>query len=266
MNTRKLLSVASALIFLGGFMPAMDAAAQRGSRAATAGRPSVRAPQSSPSRSISDASHRVNDNRGASRFSSPPGRGNTSGSHSYRPGTGGLGSGALLNELVNRGGGGLYGNNGYRGRDYYNYRAAEAQADAYRDAALANAAVGLVGVLVNAAVQEQALRTQPVAACPVVTQPTGHYETRRSLVREGYYETRQVWVPEQVDPHTGEIILGHHETRRLWVPPVYEESQVFVPAPVTVVRPAPVVYTPVPVMSPLPPPLPMGTNVLHVQY
>lgn len=261
MKTRKLVSLASAMVFLGGLMPAMYAEAQHGARAATPGRPTLRAPQPAPSRVMADAATRANDRRGVGRLPSAPGRGATPGSSLARPGAGGLGSGALLNELVNRGGAGYPGNAGYRGRDYYNYRAADAHASAYRDAALANAAVGLVGVLVNAAVQQQALRTQPVAV-----QPAGHYETRRALVREGYYETRQVWVPDQIDARTGETILGHYETRRLWVAPVYEETQVFVPAQVTVVRPAPVVCTPAPAMAPLPPPLPMGSTVVHVRH
>ena len=279
MNTHRILSLASALVFLGGLMPAMNASAQH--RSATAGRPTMRSPQPSPSRVLAGAANR------SSGRSAPSGLGSSRGSNlgaalsnglsrSRSNGLGnsrslgnGIGNGAILNQLSRQWGNGGYGDGGYgyggnRGPGYYNYRAAEEYADAYRDAALANAAVGLVGVLVGAAVQAD--RPQYTTAVPA--QPAGHYETRRTLVREGYYESRQVWVPEQVDPRTGEIIDGHHETRRTYVQPVYEETQVFVPAPVQVVQTTPVVCAPAPrpvhVVAPLPPPLPMGTTVVHV--
>lgn len=123
----------------------------------------------------------------------------------------------------------------YNGRSRYgnpyDYRRHDDDmADAYRDAAIANAVVGLVGILVNAAVQPQpvAVATPAYTAAPVVVQPAGHYEVRRTLVREGYYEATQVWVPEYLDQATGTIIAGHYETHKRWVPPVYQETQVWV--------------------------------------
>ncbi len=144
----------------------------------------------------------------------------------------------LNNALRTWGGGSPFGGpfgGGYGDPYRWQHDAAEEYADAYRDAAIANAVVGLAGVLVNAHVQQQALRTAP----PVVAvQPAGQYVTQRTLVREGYYENREVWVPEHPDPVTGAMILGHTEIQRIWVPPVYQESQVYVPA-----QAQPVVYT-----------------------
>ena len=148
-------------------------------------------------------------------------------------------AGALGNGFGNPYGnffGNPYGGNGY-GRNHH-----DEFADAYRDAAIANAVVGLVGVIANAACQPRpvavaapAYAAAPVyaaapayAAAPVVVQPAGHYEVRRTLVQEGYYENTQVWVPEYNDPATGTIVAGHYETHKRFVPPVYQETQVWV--------------------------------------
>jgi hypothetical protein len=122
---------------------------------------------------------------------------------------------------------GGYGNQGYGGSPwgYYDrHREAEAYADAYRDAAIANAVVDVVGILVS---NSQARR---------VAEPAGHYVTQRRVVKEGFYETYTVWVPETYDSKTGEYIEGHNETRRRWVPEVYEETQVWVQDAVVVRR------------------------------
>lgn len=144
----------------------------------------------------------------------------------------------LNNALRTWGGGSPFGGpfgGGYGNPYRWQHEAAEEYADAYRDAAIANAVVGLAGVLVNAHVQQRALRTVP----PVVAvQPAAQYVTQRTLVRDGYYENREVWVPEHPDPVTGATILGHTEIQRIWVPPVYQETQVYVPA-----QTQPVVYT-----------------------
>lgn len=176
--------------------------------------------------------------RGASHASRGSGRGlglgsalrSGSGPSKQQIGQGLRGAARWLNNNYGDRGGYYGGHHGYYDND---------MADAYRDAALANAAVGLVGVLVNAHVQQQALRTAPVAvAAPVVVQPTGQYATQRTLVRDGYWQEQQVWVPDQYDPGTGATILGHYATQRVWVPPVYQETQVYVPA----AAPAPVSY------------------------
>ncbi len=182
-----------------------------------------------PTRAATPFSH-----SGGSRMFSP---GSSRGGRGLSSQAGSSGLRGLSNLL-----GGGYGNNPFGYPGGYNpweaqRRASKDYADAYRDAAIANAVVGLVGVLVNAHVQERAMRTAvPVAAAPV--QPAGYYATQRTVVREGYYENRQVWVPEHPDPTTGAVIQGHHELHRVWVPPVYQESQVFVSA-----QPQPVAYT-----------------------
>jgi hypothetical protein len=114
----------------------------------------------------------------------------------------------------------------------------EEMADAYRDAAIANAVVNLVGVLVTASGQ----RCNPPAAAAVSAAPQprytvqpqapavrGHIEEQRILIREGHYEEYRVQVPEYTVPGTGERVLAHQETRRRWVEPVYEVREVWVP-------------------------------------
>lgn len=58
---------------------------------------------------------------------------------------------------------------------------------------------------------------------------TGHYETRKVLVRSGYYEDYRVHVPAAYDPVTcRRIRRAHYETRTRWVEPVYEYRKVWV--------------------------------------
>jgi hypothetical protein len=116
--------------------------------------------------------------------------------------------------------------NGYGRHGFDPYEAEKAHADAYRDAAIANAIVNVIGILATAN------QAQPVAAytppAPVV--PQGHIERQRVLVQEGRTEEYQVWIPEYTIPATGEVVLGHHETRQRTVAPVYEEREIWVPA------------------------------------
>jgi hypothetical protein len=162
----------------------------------------------------------------AGRLSQPP-RGDRFGA--ARPGAPqfgarpyGSGSDLLSEALRYRLGDGRY---GYGGRDYWRDHE-KAIAKAHRDAVIANALVQVVGILATTSAQSpQAI----YAPGPRVVQTPGHYETRRVLVREGYWESERVWVPERQDPVTGSIVEGHYELHRRWVPEVYEETQVWVP-------------------------------------
>lgn len=128
---------------------------------------------------------------------------------------------------------------------YYHHKSQEEYADAYRDAAIANAVGNVVSAIVSspsvrtpvpAYVQQTPVYTQPA---PVYTQPApaqtyvqpnplGHYETRREQVGGGYYQREQIWVPEARDPRTGNIVEGHYETVKRWVPEVIQETRVWV--------------------------------------
>ena len=118
--------------------------------------------------------------------------------------------------------------NEFGGRGFDPYEGEKAHAKAYRDAAIANAIVNVVGILATAN-QPQI----PVAAGPppAPVAPRGYIERQRVLVQEGRTEEYQVWVPEYRIPETGEVVLGHHETRRREVAPVFEEREVWVPTP-----------------------------------
>jgi len=114
------------------------------------------------------------------------------------------------------------------GSGYHNfdpYAGQKAQAKAYRDAAITNAVVNVVGILATAHQQQQYAVVAPAPA------PRGYVERQRVLVHEGRIEEYQVWVPQYTIPATGEVVLGHHETRRREIPPVYEEREVWIPAP-----------------------------------
>jgi hypothetical protein len=89
-----------------------------------------------------------------------------------------------------------------------------AYADAYRDVGIANAVVGLVGVIAN-------------SGTPVYQQPCGHYERTKVLVQEGHYEETRVWVSEGYDP-AARVERGHYEIQRRWIPEVYEYRDVLV--------------------------------------
>lgn len=125
--------------------------------------------------------------------------------------------GALLGDFLNNG-------YGY-GRGFDPYAGEKAHAKAYRDAAIANAVVNVVGILATSHQQQQQVA---VYADPA---PRGHIERQRMLVQEGRTEEYRVWIPEYTIPATGEVVVGHHETRRREIAPVYEEREVWVPTP-----------------------------------
>jgi hypothetical protein len=124
----------------------------------------------------------------------------------------GGGSYPFLNDLLQQ----QYGHDPYRTQS----RAHRDYARAQRDAAIASAVVGIVGIIAESASQ------QPVHAVPAPSVSGPVYETMNVLVQEGYYEEQQVWVPEQHDRRTGVTIAGHYQTHKRWVPPVYETRQV----------------------------------------
>jgi len=88
----------------------------------------------------------------------------------------------------------------------------DAYADAYRDVGIANAIVNLVGVIVSSS------QTYPAYA----PQPAERVVREKVLVREGYREDYQVWVPDHEDAQTGDLVRGHYETRSRYVPDEYE--------------------------------------------
>lgn len=117
--------------------------------------------------------------------------------------------------------GGRYGD-WYRERHDDRYRADKEYADAMRDAAIANAIVGVVGIIADAATGPQMVVRQPCVA----PAPAPEYRVERVLVQEGRYEEYRVWVPDRYDRATGEIVKGHYETRQRYVPEVWEERYV----------------------------------------
>ena len=103
-------------------------------------------------------------------------------------------------------------------------------AKAYRDVGIANAVVGLVGVLATVAAQEnRAVAATPVYGAAPAVAPSGRIERQQVLVREGRIEEYTVWVPEHTIPGTGEKVLGHHQTRQRSIAPIYETREVWVP-------------------------------------
>lgn len=118
---------------------------------------------------------------------------------------------------------------GHGYRDYNPWAGEEARADAYRDAAIANAVVNVIGILATANQPQYPVMATP--APTTVVAPRGHVERQRVLVQEGRTEEYQVWVPEHVIPETGEVVVGHHEVRRREIAPVYEEREIWVPTP-----------------------------------
>jgi len=122
--------------------------------------------------------------------------------------------------------------NGYGDRDRYGRygdRSDRAYADAMRDAAIANAIVGVVGIIANAATAPYAY-SQPAYPAPAPRYAPSYavpqYRTERVLVQEGRYEEYQAWVPDTYDARTGETVRGHYETRQRYVPEVWQERQV----------------------------------------
>lgn len=154
----------------------------------------------------------LNHGRNPGLGQNPFGNGNSSGN----------GLGGLLGQYLNNG----YGYN----RHFDPYEGEKAQAKAYRDAAIANAIVNVVGILATANQPrlQAVCPTQGVAAAPAA--PCGYVERQRILVQEGRTEEYQVWIPEYTIPETGELVVGHHETRRREIAPVYQEREVWVPS------------------------------------
>lgn len=126
-----------------------------------------------------------------------------------------------------------------RARNYDDYRydrhRDDEMADAYRDAAIANAVVNLVGIAVGAAVHDRTCAT-PVAVAPapapapvtvVRPQPRGYYTTEQILVSPGHYEDVRVWVPESRDAY-GRPVPGYYVVHKRWIPDVYEYRPVWV--------------------------------------
>lgn len=107
-------------------------------------------------------------------------------------------------------------------------------ADAYRDAAIANAVVGLVGIMVSAAQQSNCttVAATPVSTAMPVAQaapPPGHWERQKVIVQPEHYETYQEWIPELYDSRTGQKIGGgYYETRTRLVPATFQYKDVWV--------------------------------------
>lgn len=208
MSKKSISAVVTALMVLGATIGAPYAAADPPGR-------SVRTPNkavSSPGRSLRSNNPGLaglNRNRGGSATS-----------RSARPSGNGL-----LNPYRSNGLGNLA--EAFRDAQYdRRYRDSQKEsAKAYRDAAIATAAIGVVGTIIGSAIAADQQRTAP----PVAHKPAGRYVTERVLVREGYHTENRVWVPESRDAATGAVIRGHYETHVQWVPPVYEERQVWVP-------------------------------------
>ncbi len=178
----------------------------------------------------------------SSRSSRPSGGLDLGRSAGYRGQSAGYGGETpLLNALLGASGNSNSRGNGLenalselgRNRDRYNYREnqrkrEEEYLDLQRTQMITNAVVGVVGILAATQAQKQQggyYAPAPVCATPA---PAGFYETRRTVVQEGYYANQQVWVGEFRDATTGTIVDGHYENHRRWVAPVYQETQVWV--------------------------------------
>ncbi len=157
--------------------------------------------------------------RSANRIGSFPGIGNGNRS-GLGYGRNGIGNGGALGGLLEQY---LYNEYG-GGRNFDPYAGEKAHAKAYRDAAIANAVVNVVGILATTQQQKACAVKAPAA-------PRGHVETQRILVQEGRTEEYRVWVPQYTIPATGEVVVGHHETRQREIAPVYETREVWIPAP-----------------------------------
>jgi len=137
--------------------------------------------------------------------------------------------GEMLRGFENYAGRG-HGNLPYYGYGDRHHRDNDEMADAYRDAAIANAVVGLAGVLVSAAQQPQYPQYAPVAAMPVcAAPPAGRWERQAVVVRPAHYETYQEWIPEIYDSRTGQRIGGgYYESRSRLVPETFQYKDVWV--------------------------------------
>jgi hypothetical protein len=71
---------------------------------------------------------------------------------------------------------------------------------------------------------------EPAPDVRIEVEQPGHYERQRVLVKDGYYESYNVWVPKDRTGLFGlKVIPGHYEARQRWIPPVYEYRDVWVP-------------------------------------
>lgn len=151
----------------------------------------------------------------SNRGGTPSARGTSS--NSYRGTGNSAGRYPILEALRNA----QYSDHRYDNR--HGYRHDDDYADAAKTAAIANAVVGVVGILANA--------NRPYCPPPVVVAPPapcGHYVTERVLVQPGHYEQIRAWVPQSRDPYTGCMVGGYYEVHQRWVPEVYETRQVWV--------------------------------------
>ncbi len=95
----------------------------------------------------------------------------------------------------------------------------DSMARAYRDAAIANAVVGIVGIAATAA------QSRTYAA------PAGQWVREKVVIAPAHYETSQVWIPEMYDPRTGARSGGYYENRTRLVPEVCEYREVMIAGP-----------------------------------
>ena len=120
---------------------------------------------------------------------------------------------------------GLFGNMG--GPGYYNNRydshyryEQDRMAKAYRDVGMAQALVGLVGIVATVA-------QQPPQYAAVPAQ--GYWQRQAVIVQPQRYEHRQEYIPPLYDSRTGQKIGGdYHESRTVLVPEVVEYRDVWV--------------------------------------
>lgn len=224
----RILAVASLSLALVAMVPDAQAQPKRSSRMGASASSAMR----SPARSSSPSRISAPSTRGSNR-SSRPGRSSMSPSRNpigSRPQSNYPGSGAgILGDVLRQGLEARLGDRGYDKRnDWFDYLRdrEDARSDAFRDALIADMIVRVVGIIASTSPQQ----TPILAPAPRVAVPApGHYETRRVVVREGYWQSEEVWVPEAVDPATGVVVEGHYEIHKRWVPEVYEETQVWVP-------------------------------------
>ena len=104
-------------------------------------------------------------------------------------------------------------------------------ADAYRDVGIATAAVGLVGILTNAAMAAdyRCAAPAPVPVAVAAPAPAGYWARQAVVVQPERYEQYQEWIPELYDLRTGQKIGGgYYESRTRLVPQVVEHRDVWV--------------------------------------
>ena len=181
---------------------------------------------SSPSRSIGRAfGGGRSSSRGLEGLGNILGGGRRNGSsRSSSRGLEGLGN---LFDLGGSGYGDGYGRYGdwFGGRDRHHYDYPEAM----RDTAIANAIVGVVGIIANTATAPYGY-SQPAYPAPAPQYAPSYsvpqYRIERVLVQEGRYEEYEVWAPDVYDSRTGETVRGHNEIRQRYIPEVWQERQV----------------------------------------